>query len=72
MKTIWLRFSKIEFECIANIFQTEEEEYEEGTAIMMGGAPVLEHEGPIAPNSSPTQSSMQDQMKLHQEEAYRR
>ncbi|XP_078333667.1 osmotic avoidance abnormal protein 3-like isoform X3 [Crassostrea virginica] len=51
---------------------TEEEEYEEGTAIMMGGAPVLEHEGPIAPNSSPTQSSMQDQMKLHQEEAYRR
>uniref|UniRef100_K1QL73 Kinesin-like protein KIF17 n=1 Tax=Magallana gigas TaxID=29159 RepID=K1QL73_MAGGI len=49
-----------------------DQEYEEGTAIIMGGAPVLEHEGPIAPNSSPTQSNMQDQMKLHQEEAYRR
>ncbi|XP_048779621.1 kinesin-like protein KIF17 isoform X3 [Ostrea edulis] len=51
---------------------TVDQEYEEGTAIMMGGAPVLEHEGPMAPNSSPTQSNMQDQMKLHQEEAYRR
>lgn len=49
-----------------------ETEHAEVTATIVDGAPVLEHEGLVAPSSSPTQTNMQENLKLHQEEALRR
>ncbi|KAK3101727.1 hypothetical protein FSP39_005895 [Pinctada imbricata] len=50
----------------------QNESNEEVSAVMINGAPVLEHEGLVAPSTSPTQSDMQGQLALHQEEAMRR